>query len=347
MGGAHLKAVLLDEEGSAIDAIQVQCQLWQGIEKLAIAVTQIIDKWAISVTDARHVITMTGELADGFAHRQAGVEAISAHMLEQLGEHITFYAINEDGKPSFLSVGHVAERYRDIASANWHASASLLASRVHNALMIDIGSTTTDIIVMHDGHVDSCGHDDATRMQHDELIYTGVVRTPVMAIATKLPFAGQWMQVAAEHFATTADVYRVLGLLDDTCDMASTADGQDKSLLSSTKRLARMIGKDATDADAESWRLLAEATAQAQINTIKAGVLRAYSRGLLAQHAPIIAVGTGAFLAKKIAQILNRPCLTLRDAMQIPDKSYSDWLSICMPAYAVARLYFEKYHDLT
>ena len=78
-------------------------------------------------------------------------------------------------------------------------------------LLVDIGSTTTDIIPLRDGLVRAAGYTDSERLACGELVYTGLTRSFVMALAERAPFAGRWTTLAAEYFASAADVNRVAG----------------------------------------------------------------------------------------------------------------------------------------
>ena len=77
-----------------------------------------------------------------------------------------------------------------------------------------------------------------------ELVYTGLVRSFVMAIAERAPFAGRWSPLINENFATMADVHRILGTLPEGADQMATADGRAKTVAASRARLARMVGRD-------------------------------------------------------------------------------------------------------
>ena len=63
------------------------------------------------------------------------------------------------------------------SSANWHASAALIARYCREALLIDMGSTTTDIIPIVAGAVAARGYTDAERLATRELAYGGLVRS--------------------------------------------------------------------------------------------------------------------------------------------------------------------------
>ena len=68
-----------------------------------------------------------------------------------------------------------------------------------------------------------------------------------MAITDAIEFEGLRIPLMAEHFATTADVYRLTGELDERHDQHPSADGAEKTLPGSARRLARMIGRDARE----------------------------------------------------------------------------------------------------
>src|SRR3546814_5731741 len=75
VGGAHLKAVLIDAEGKVLEALQLACPLWRGLDQLSHALAEVENK--LHHTAQQHAVTMTGELADIFPDRHAGVMQIS------------------------------------------------------------------------------------------------------------------------------------------------------------------------------------------------------------------------------------------------------------------------------
>src|SRR5438445_198069 len=109
-----------------------------------------------------------------------------------------------------MSIGTASDRIPwiglDIGGANIKAAHS-----EGPALLIDIGSTTTDLIPMDRGTVAARGRSDTERLQAGELVYAGIRRTPLCALATELPFRGIPTGLAAELFASTLDVYLTLG----------------------------------------------------------------------------------------------------------------------------------------
>jgi len=332
LGGAHVKLAVLDMHGEVQRAVQVPCELWLGLDRLETALRQAAgegEPWPRGL----HAVTMTGELVDLFEDRPAGVAAITDTFLHTLGAgQVEMFA--DDG---FVPAREAAGRWADIASANWSATASLVARLVPQALMIDAGSTTTDIIAVAGGIVHAQGRDDYSRLAQEELVYTGVVRTPVMAIAQRVPFAGQWVGVMAEYFATMADVYRVTGELDCALDQHRTADGRGKSKEESMRRLARMIGCDLGQASAARWEHLAGWLAQAQRRLVRAACDRQLSRGVLDLRAPIVGLGAGTFFVKRVAAELGRDYLDFAAVAGVAPR-WRDAIDVCGPAFAVARL---------
>lgn len=334
IGGAHLKAVLLDETGMAHQVWQLACPLWQGLERLSEAVDEVLE--SLEQEPALHAVTMTGELVDMFPDRKSGVRSIAQVMAGKVEEPY-FYA----GQKGFVPAEAVPSRLEYIASANWHASAQFLAHQVGTALFVDIGSTTSDFIPLVDGEVQNRGYIDAERMQHEELVYTGVVRTPLMALGSHVSFAGRQGALAAEHFATTADVYRLTGELDEAYDLAPTADGADKSAESSVRRIARMLCRDLDDLSLDDWKAVASAFRQMQLSKLEHAALHQFSRHSLST-APLIAAGAGSFLAQALSKQLGREYRDVGEYVVAGTSRMLRSAAVCFPAYAVARLALES-----
>ncbi|MDH3280912.1 MAG: hypothetical protein OEQ18_07260, partial [Gammaproteobacteria bacterium] len=220
LGGAHVKAVLL-KPGCNVEYIEQQpCPLWRGIGELDTALEEILAR--LPANPVHHAVTMTGELVDAFADRAAGVRALVDGLSRRLHDReVHVYA----GRAGFLTPVVSIASPDDVASANWMASATFTALRICSGIFIDIGSTTTDIIPFADNRLQVRGYRDHERLQCGELVYSGVVRTPVMALTRSVPFGGKTTPLMAEHFATTADVYRILGALPEHADTMPPADG--------------------------------------------------------------------------------------------------------------------------
>jgi probable H4MPT-linked C1 transfer pathway protein len=328
IGGAHLKAARA-ESGRIVAAIQLPSPLRLGLTALADAFAEA--KARMGAPD-RHAVTMTGELADTFASRQEGVKNLSDLAARALAPApVSLYA----GRAGFIAPDAARNHVEDVASANWYAGAMLVARRHGTALFIDMGSTTTDIVPVMGGAVAARGYSDAQRLQAGELVYTGLSRGFVMATAARAPVAGSWSGLINENFATMADVHRILGSLPEGADQMATADGREKTIEAARARLARMVGRDAGDADAAAWTALAQWFAEAQVRAIVDGAMLVLSGAALPAQAPIVAAGVGQAVIAEVARRLGRDCVgfaTLLDAApEVRERAAQ-----CAPAAALA-----------
>jgi probable H4MPT-linked C1 transfer pathway protein len=158
-----------------------------------------------------------------------------------------------------------------------------------------------------------------------------------MALCPQAPVGGVWTPLACEYFASTADVYRVLDELPDDLDQLPTADGRDKTAEASCARLARMVGRDAADADAATWRGLAAWFAEQQLRKIFDSAMLVLSRAQLPASAPVVGAGVGRHVLARLAARLRRPYRDFGGAVGL-EAARSDWLGHCAPAVAVALL---------
>jgi (4-(4-[2-(gamma-L-glutamylamino)ethyl]phenoxymethyl)furan-2-yl)methanamine synthase len=307
--------------------VQEATPLWLGLGSLEAAFDAI--RAQLGRAD-RHVITMTGELCDAFPTRREGVAGLAAIAANHLAPSApSIYA----GRAGFVDLGEAGSHAPDIASANWHASAALVALKLRDALFIDIGSTTADLIPIVAGHVASVGYSDAERLASGELVYSGMTRSFVMSMASRAPFRGAWTPLMNEYFASSADVHRILDDLPDGADKMATADGREKTVEASRARLARMIGRETDEGDVSEWNGLAAWFAEAQIRHIADAASLRLSRNDVAIAAPVIAAGVGEGLAAEIARRLRRSCVGFSALISAPAEA-----SHCAPAVAVALL---------
>jgi (4-(4-[2-(gamma-L-glutamylamino)ethyl]phenoxymethyl)furan-2-yl)methanamine synthase len=328
IGGVHLKVVRA-ENGHIVKAAQYASPLRSGTVLLQGALTRARSDMGHG---DRNVITITGELADIFTSRQDGVEQLS-RLAERELENVSVYA----GPSGFVTGTEARRRCTEIASANWHASAALVAKRRGAALFIDVGSTTTDVVPIADGKVMSRGYTDAERLATGELVYTGLVRSFVMATAPRAPLSGVWTSLINENFATMADVHRILGTLPTGVDLMPTTDGREKSIPASRARLARMLGSDAGSADEKTWELVARWFAEAQRRTIADAVMLVMSSQVATSAAPVVAAGIGVGVVTEVAQRLGLSCERFDELLDVVPEA-RDAVCHCAPAAALTAL---------
>ena len=351
IGGAHVKACVL-ARGEVIDVAQWACPLWQGLNHLQQVFADAAARWP-DLGRAQHAVTMTGEMVDLFAHREEGVQRIAAMAAEALGRVAFFAAGPGSADATWCEADEVASHWPRIASANWRATAQhaamALQSQGGEGVLVDIGSTTTDLIAFRAGRVHSASRSDADRLASGELVYHGVVRTPLCAFARRIAWRGQRLNVMNEFFATSADVYRLTGELDAAHDLHPSADNAPKDALATAKRLARMIGLDEREASPDEWMAFAQVWRAAQVDEIAGQLARVAEAAALTAKATVVAAGCGDFL---VADVLARLAATSplhaarcvdygRDVARIAPRAEADvssWAKVCAPSVAVASL---------
>ena len=329
VSGAHLKVAQVDHGRHLVTTLQLPCRLWLGMEELTRSLREVQQRLQPT---RRHGMTMTGELAGLFADRTVGGTRLGGAMAEVFaGSEMRVYA----GQHGFVLPEGVDRRAS--ASANWHASARFVAGCCGSALFVDIGSRSTDIVPVRDGQVDNIGYSDEERLSSQELVYTGVTRTPVTSIAEDVPFAGRRQRVMADSLATMADVHRLTGDLAEDVEPLPNADSRGKTVEDSARRLARMLGRDPKSAPPTDWRRLAVHLAEQQRQVLHDAVDLVLSGRRFGDEVPVVGAGVGRFLARTLAERLRRPYVDFAGLVE-GDPPAKEWAARCAPAAAVAIL---------
>ena len=295
IGGANIKIA----DGSGY-AESVSFPLWKRPHELSAALQDLLAK---APTSDSLAITMTGELADCFATKADGVHHILDAAEEASGSrHIRVYLTNGN----FTTPDEARSQPLLAAASNWHVLATFAMRYLHakSGLLIDIGSTTTDLIPIGPMLVGGGGRTDSERLANGSLVYTGVRRSPVCALVANLPWQNNMCRVAQELFATTLDAYIVLGDLPEEPDNCDTADGRPCTQQYAHARLARMVCADAT---MFSW---ADATEAAQVvcGAQVEMIATAASQSVRHQPSTVVVSGEGEFLAHKVMRRLGWEC---------------------------------------
>ena len=247
---------------------------------------------------------MTAELCDCYATKAMGVNAV-LEAVEQ-GFRAADLVWGIDGR--FHAVDEIRRRPVLAAASNWLALATVAAPADPGGsagILIDIGSTTTDLIPLDRGKVAARGRTDTERLQTGELVYAGVRRTPVCALATELPYRGVPTGLAAELFATTLDVFLTLGDVEPDPADSSTADGRPATFrpLRPDGSHGRCRRGDFLDGDAI---VIARAAEQLLIDRLAQSAERACWATIGAPAVAVIA-GSGEFFARRLAERMLGP----------------------------------------
>ena len=330
VGGAHIKVAAFGLDGR-LKAVRIApCPVWKGAEHLSQTVRELRAEFEPDVPSA---VTMTSEVADLWPDRHAGVVGTAALLMVELGMAPLALFAGPDG---FVQPEQAAAHADTIGSANWYATAAVLSHLLPAGLLVDIGSTTSDIIPFGEGRVGARGFTDAERLANNELIYTGSARTPVMAMAAQAPFAGLWLPLMAEHYATSADVHRLTGDLPENADLHPSADGGPKTIEGSARRLLRMVGHDLNAKTQPKVAGLARHLAEAQLHRLS-DALDCVLSGVTEDVELVVGAGVGRFIAAKLAERRNIAYLDLADVLT-DDPALARDAADCAPAVAVGLL---------
>jgi probable H4MPT-linked C1 transfer pathway protein len=251
VGGANLKAV-----HSTGAARSEPFALWKQPASLPAALRGLIA--SLPAADVL-AVTMTGELCDCFEGKRQGVHAI-LDAVEAAAGGLPVLVYRTDGR--FVTPAEARTTPLLVAAANWLALATFAGRYAPQgpALLIDVGSTTTDIVPLLDGRPVPQGHTDPERLACGELVYTGIRRTPICAL-----LGGD---IAAEVFATTLDAYLVLGWVPEDPHDRNTADGRPATRAAAHARLARMLCADLETSTEADRRWLAERVNNRQMHLL-------------------------------------------------------------------------------
>ncbi len=314
IGGANLKAAHSDGAAHAMPFA-----LWKHPDGLTNALTHL----------ARHLpafdsiaVTMTGELCDCFATKRDGVQAIVRSVRGAFPSVPTYYW-TLDGR--FLDFDVAMTQPLSLAAANWLATTYLVSNLFPhgNTLLVDAGSTTTDILFIRQGLPEPRGFTDTERMVAGELIYTGARRTPICALLD---------DVAAELFATTDDAYVLLGITPERPEDTDTADGRPMTQANAHARLARMRCGDAESISLSETYQLAERALRVQWSRVAAAITRVCADRPAVER--FVIAGSGEVLARLGIEQLGWPAIPFESLSE----RLSPELSVAACAYAVARL---------
>ena len=264
IGGANTKAAWL--HGTSLRTVSRPFEVWRDREGLAAVLREIATGPADAVA-----ITMTAELSDAFRTKREGVAFVLDAAEAAFGDPSVLTTAGE-----LISVEAARARPWDVAAANWVATALAVAGEHPDALLIDVGSTTADVIPIAAGRIAASGRNDLERLLAGELVYTGVLRTNLAAIAPRVPVRGGWCPVASELFAISADVHLVLGHLE--AYDCPTPDGRPATVEFARERIARLVCSDVEQLDDAEIDAIAAYLHGEQVRQIEEAARRAGAR---------------------------------------------------------------------
>jgi probable H4MPT-linked C1 transfer pathway protein len=324
IGGVNTKAARI-AGGLVLTARTRPFELQRDPEALTLLLHELARE--IGVQDhVPHAVTMTAELSQMFRTKREGV-AFVLDAVEQAFPADDIHVFTVSGQ--FLAPAAARRQPLAVAAANWAATARALAVSHPDALVIDVGTTTTDCIPIVGGRVAAAGWHDPDRLVSGELVYTGALRTPIEAIVSEVPYRNGAAGVSAEGFALAGDAHVWRKSLEPREYTVPTPDGRPATREFCGERLARVICADTELIDVDGVSRIADAVADAQIRRIAAALNRIRSRHPTVRTA--LVTGIGAFIAAAAARVAG---LDVIDASAV----WGTDAARCAPAAAVALL---------
>jgi probable H4MPT-linked C1 transfer pathway protein len=339
IGGVNTKAVRLDcgPHGAGTRAATRYFEIWRDRDRLVEVLRAVAGELGLGGNEPM-AITMTAELSDVFRTRHEGVLFVFDSVTTAFPHH-PVYALDLAG--DLVPVEQARQRPLDFAAANWLAAALFVAGRYPDCLVVDVGSTTTDIIPIRGGQVVTRGRTDLERLAAGELVYTGILRTNPNTIVSQVPVRGQMSRVAAEYFSIMADVYLLLGRItpgDYTCP---TPDGRDKTSEFARQRLARLVCADGETLTEGEVAGLASYLHEKQLQQISEALLQVLSRLDDGNRLPVVATGAGQFLAVEAGRRLGLAVMDPAETRFLRENGFLD-LAAVMPCLAAAHLLADR-----
>jgi probable H4MPT-linked C1 transfer pathway protein len=295
IGGVNTKAARV-ANGTALAARNEPFEIQRAPSTLASRLEGIASALGAEKGDA-HAITMTAELSQYFRTKRDGVSFVLDAVAHAFPETRTLVYTTEG---SFLDLAAARAAPLLVAASNWCATAALVATHVSDAILIDVGTTTTDIIPIAAGRVVAIGHTDPERLLSGELLYLGAVRTPVEAIVHRVPLHDGLAGVSAESFALSGDIHVWRGELAPEGYTAPTPDARPATRDFAGERIARVVCADRELLDDSDIDRIAAFVADTMIARIAASITRVRDRHPHLDTAVI--AGHGAFLARAAAR---------------------------------------------
>jgi (4-(4-[2-(gamma-L-glutamylamino)ethyl]phenoxymethyl)furan-2-yl)methanamine synthase len=337
IGGANTKAAYITvKEGKLLDVSVVSYYLpiWKNPKKLRDVLLELKDEFCGDLNAVG--VTLTAELSDAYQTKKEGINQILSCVCDVF-DNLPVYVLTVDAtmeSPDFANQNPLK-----VASANWAATGWLVSKKIRNAVVVDVGSTSTSIIPIVNGAVCAWGKTDLEKLVYGELVYTGSLRTNVAAIVHEIPVKGSVAKVSSELFAQSGDVHLVLGNISEKEYTSETADGRGKSVPEALARLARVICADTQMLTNQEIIRIAAYIYQKQLTQITESLSKVYNqvKSTAQTEVPVIVTGLGKdFLAKAAAQKIGVDKTV--DLGTLLDENFS----FATPAVGVALMSAEK-----
>jgi len=334
IGGANIKATLMEVQDKKAHRLKTTIQyfpIWiEGKNRLPFILKKIKTEIAGDSQIDLIGVTMTAELSDIYETKKEGVNHILDCIEEIfLEERILVLDVNAH----LNTVEKAKEEYLKVASANWAGTAWMVSNYIKNGILLDIGSTTTDIIPIINGNLMARGKTDLERLATGELVYTGALRTNVATIVEKIPIGGIMTRVSSELFALSGDIHLVLGNISQDDYKTETTDKRGKTRKEALSRLTRLVCADTDILKEEDILAIADYVYRKQLDKIIDGLQKVQDsvKIFARNNMSLVITGIGRdFLGRRVGEKLG-----FKNIIDLAEIIGED-ASIATPSVAVA-----------
>ncbi len=305
IGGANTKAALIRTENGCVEEFKTAIEyfpVWKDSNKLVNVLLTLKERLGGTAKLDCMGLTITAELSDAYQTKREGVN----HILICAAQAFTGLPVLVlDVDAALIPMESAKLEPLRVAAANWVATGWLVSQLIKTCVIIDVGSTSTSIIPVVDGHIVAAGKTDLEKLINGELVYTGSLRTNVAAIVSSVPLKNGTALVSSELFAQSGDAHLVLGNITEKEYTTETADRRGKTRREAMARLARVVCADIEMLTEQEIVQIARYVHNMQIEQVAEGLSQVYSRTkkLTAEKIPLVITGIGKdFIAKTAAQ---------------------------------------------
>lgn len=329
IGGANtdLAVVNFDTNGNISDITTdfKYLPMWQEKESLPTVLLDLLgdDRDEIDAVG----ICMTAELVDAYQTKKEGVLDIARKVKKTFNLPLGFIGFN-----GVINYNDLLNNPLNVAASNWVATSKLAGLISPDCIMIDTGSTTTDIIPVKDGMECAEGRSDLERLGTGELVYSGTLRTNVAALVDKVPLDDSWYRVASELFAISADIQMVLENIQEEDYTCHTPDGAGTSREECMRRIARVVCSDLDILTPYDITSISEYVHLKQVETISEALMEVSKRTDIRR---VVTTGLGMdIIGKKASEFAGLPSVGM-------DQLLSKDECVVAPAVGTASLMWE------
>tara|TARA_B100000767_G_C19761935_1_gene535553 strand:+ start:1655 stop:2698 length:1044 start_codon:yes stop_codon:yes gene_type:complete len=295
IGGANTKICVFDSNFTIIDVHVKNIKVWNNFDDLKSFfkfISNLYENFEIN-----NFITITAESCDNFADRESGISEILSNCNYYINGNKLYYTNSN----TYIDYDNALMSLNSLFSTNWMLTSNFLNSKDNIDLIVDIGSTTTDII-FKDMDIKN-NINDHMRLTNNTLLYIGVVRTPLAMMANNINFKGDEISLVNEVFATTGDIFNIINDINFVELDYLGSDNLKFEKFNSFVRLSRILGfdyktsheKDLIDVSYDFKKLF--------ISKIVDNIKKIFGNKF--NDLTISSVGEGRFLIKEMCALYN------------------------------------------